>query len=496
MNVIPYRISLLEPLLATRIDGDPNSAISHPYLPGSMVRGAAVRAYLRSTDQAVLDASSKEVQRLFFDGRTRYLNAYPATVTGQRMLPTPHSWFTVKGEDQPVYDFAQNVRVEVDGQIEQFSAVANEARAFCWVNGEHVYFYSPQRRVSVHTQRDRPKGRAREGAGAVFQYDALEIGEQFTGMVLVDEKSDVDLVKPLLSHVSTLGGSSNSGYGRVRIDVGESIDLTEDSWRETPGPIASVAAGQPFVVTVLSDTLVRNQKTGQYTLELKSVLQETLGVELGILSSPEDTESEEEQRGARHIREVGGFNRTWGLSLPQSQAVCAGSVFVFVASQSIAQSAIARAEWQGPVSYTHLKWLEYHVLHLLQTMQQEDPECKLHDCGMGIKPKIEPDHPEFDVDIGAMQGYRLYAISCTTDAQPSMCKLKLFEAYERARNMGGDEAHVGLVCFNDNPASLQQQLGRSWDAVDKIRVFGRPDIAHLADRLADWSKSAGRQRSK
>lgn len=137
------------------------------------------------------------------------------------------------------------------------------------------------------------------------------------------------------------------------------------------------------------------------------------------------------------------------------------------------------------------KWLEYHVLQIMQTIKDTIPACKLHDCGMGIKPKVEQNHSEFDVDIGAMQGYRLYAISCTTDSEKGMCKLKLFEAYLRARNMGGDEAHVGLVCFNENPQKIQQQLGRSWDAVDKICVIGRGDIPYLTNRLADWFKFAG-----
>ena len=39
MIVISYQVTLLEPLLATRIAGDPNSAVSYPYVPGGAVRG-------------------------------------------------------------------------------------------------------------------------------------------------------------------------------------------------------------------------------------------------------------------------------------------------------------------------------------------------------------------------------------------------------------------------------------------------------------------------
>lgn len=137
------------------------------------------------------------------------------------------------------------------------------------------------------------------------------------------------------------------------------------------------------------------------------------------------------------------------------------------------------------------KWLEYHVLSILRQIAETRPQCKIYDFGMGIKPKNETDSPEYDVDIGVMQGYRLYAISCTTDDDKGMCKLKLFEAFERARNMGGDEAHVGLICMNDSPSTLERQVGRSWDATGKVRVFGRPDLPNLSDKLAEWFISAG-----
>lgn len=137
------------------------------------------------------------------------------------------------------------------------------------------------------------------------------------------------------------------------------------------------------------------------------------------------------------------------------------------------------------------KWLEHHVYQLLHEIKKRRLECRLHDIGMGVRPKSEEDKPEYDIDIAAMQGYRLYAISCTTDDDPGMCKLKLFEAYVRARNMAGDEAHVGLVCMVDKPENLERQVSRSWDVEGKVRVFGRRHLPNLPDHLADWFVSAG-----
>jgi hypothetical protein len=140
------------------------------------------------------------------------------------------------------------------------------------------------------------------------------------------------------------------------------------------------------------------------------------------------------------------------------------------------------------------KWLEHYVFHVTSRVKDQRPESRIHDIGMGIRPKSEPDSPEYDIDIGVMQGYRLYAISCTTDADPGMCKLKLFEAYIRVRNMAGDEACVGLICMADKPENLQRQVVRSWDAEGKVRVFGRRDMPDMIDRMAEWFISTGEGR--
>ncbi len=140
------------------------------------------------------------------------------------------------------------------------------------------------------------------------------------------------------------------------------------------------------------------------------------------------------------------------------------------------------------------KWLEHYVFHVISQVKNQRPESRIHDIGMGIRPKSEPDSPEYDIDIGVMQGYRLYAISCTTDADPGMCKLKLFEAYIRARNMAGDETCVGLICLADKPENLQRQVVRSWDAEGKVRVFGRRDMPDLIDCMAEWFISTGEGR--
>ena len=78
-----------------------------------------------------------------------------------------------------------------------------------------------------------------------------------------------------------------------------------------------------------------------------------------------------------------------------------------------------------------------------------------------------------------------------------IANLSYFEAYIRARQLGGDEARVALVCcasekdvnalenrnckcFNPAPESGKRN--------HKIAVFGRDDLMDLASRIAEWIK--------
>lgn len=130
------------------------------------------------------------------------------------------------------------------------------------------------------------------------------------------------------------------------------------------------------------------------------------------------------------------------------------------------------------------KWLEHDTI---AAFQQVADQCEVHNYGMNLEPLGEP---QFEFDVAAMRGYQLFAISCTTELGVGRCKLKLFEAYVRARQLGGDEARVGLVCCYDNPDHLRHQVERAWDAQGKVRVFGRADLPTLPASLVDWFNTA------
>lgn len=323
MKAITYQLKLLEPVLVTSLSGDPNSATAFDYVPGSVLRGFFIGKYLR---QHPVDLAVDNVaRRWFLSGETRWLNAYLLD-REKRCLPTPHSFHQVKGSDEnEVTDFAINPQEETDVQWKKVGA------SFCQFMEEKVWLVDTERQINVHTARTRRYGRARSDnekldaskgdvRGAVYRYDALAAGQVFEAVVLCDD-ADATEIKKLLGSEVRLGKAQNGGYGQAVIEkVSE-----KERWSEYPLPDflnfsdENAALPQKLVITLLSDVLLRDEKTGQYVVVAEALieqLQNQIGGSLKLTS-------------AFLNREVfGGFNRKWGLPLPQAHAIAAGGVFV------------------------------------------------------------------------------------------------------------------------------------------------------------------------
>jgi CRISPR-associated protein Csx10 len=339
MKVIQYRIDLLEPTLVTSLLGDPNSGVAFEYLPGSVLRGILIGKYLntKSADASditdVSDASDPTLRRLFFDGTTRYLNGYPLDGYDHPGLPVPASWQHVKGQENEIFDFA----IEPQDDRQQWQSVS---ALFYTQSGRSVRLIRPVRNIAVHTQRTARFGRAvpeyrppRNGQGsmrsttwldrdeipgAVYRYDALAAGQTFQAAIICDNDADEPTLLKLLQDLTdghvTLGGSRSGGYGRASIsqidNEGADRHAAEDE-EDTPE--------DKLIVTLQSDVLLRDER-GQFAVDpelLRRALTRHLGVELKLEDAFLRTEV------------VGGFNRKWGLPLPQTLAVRMGSVLVF-----------------------------------------------------------------------------------------------------------------------------------------------------------------------
>jgi hypothetical protein len=147
------------------------------------------------------------------------------------------------------------------------------------------------------------------------------------------------------------------------------------------------------------------------------------------------------------------------------------------------------SELKYQVHWFNGDWLEHYVLaQLLQIV----PELHIHDYGMSLATDQRPGKSDFDFefDVAAMRGYQLFGITCTTSDRKDIAKHKLFEAYIRARQLGGDEARVGLVCAYEDVYRFEDEVMQKWLAKGKIKVFGPQEWPALAAYLKAWFETA------
>ena len=348
MPSILLTIETLTPLLATSFQGDPNSDVSYDYIPGSMLRGALIGRYLRHHKRRELDLESEQVKRLFFsEQHTRYLNGYLAN-QHYRSLPIPRSWYIEKGtelsESSPldIYDFS----VEINDELKSPKKASDQF----WTKSDGgFYLQKTNRRVNIHNQRDRTKGRSskKEGnsnsEGEVFRYDALAADQIFQSVILCEEQ-ELEILEQLLNNHNDpniwLGGSRSAGYGHAKLShqIDNNWWEVKEEFQELDESLEERSEEEGVTITLLSDALLRDQ-WGQPTADPK-LIQQAINNVLGedILPTATNIFS-----GSTLI---GGFNRKWGLPLPQLPALAAGTVVIFEEVQ-LSTDQIRDLEWYG-----------------------------------------------------------------------------------------------------------------------------------------------------
>ena len=306
MIAVTYQIRLEEPAILKALDGDPNSAVSFDYIPGSVIRGMIISQYIR--DKRAKDPDFElhadgEEQFIFFSSQTRYLNAYPV-IEGQRSLPVPGTWM------QPKYEKTDNILDTVSReQTDDKNPVKRKGvSGFVTIRNDEAYIYKPQTVINVHNTRTRT-GDSRDQQ--VFRYEALAEGQTFAGAILCPDEQTANSLKALMdTHKSGyIGRSRTAGYGRVSLK-----DIQVDAkWTETPA--YQVADGDSTVMTFISDTLLRDEFGVYYpSPEMLQMALAAIGVECIV------------EPIAMKTTWVGGFNRKWGLPLPQTIGIASGSV--------------------------------------------------------------------------------------------------------------------------------------------------------------------------
>jgi CRISPR-associated protein Csx10 len=335
-RLYPFTLTLRSPALFPGVDGDASGARSLLYVPGSSVRGAVARA---------LTAAGRdgEIDELVLSGAVRYLHAYPH-VGGVRAYPCPLSLRTVKGDEARAVDLSA---FPADGLPWPAETLQGAPGAFVAGEGADRTAVTPAVSTRVHHQRDRQVGRATRAQGALFSYGALEPGQEFAGFLAVTaaDPAAADALRArvaaLLGNELFLGRSRRAEYGGAA-----RISWRPPMERELAGHpallAADLAAGDAFRVLCLADVIVRARNTGQVDpAALPDMVINALGGRVALDSG------DSRQALFTQTQVVGGYNRTWGLPLPQAAAAKAGSVLCLRARTAVPLADLLAVEAQG-----------------------------------------------------------------------------------------------------------------------------------------------------
>jgi len=301
MYALRYEMHLMSKVLIPQIPGgDPNSYITQTFIPGSVLRGVAIKRFLRSPQK-------NELRKVFFESDLRFLHAYPQINRGgrkYRSLPTPLSWRNIKDGDQIIYNLGF-----ADDQYPGYS-IEKVQPPFCFLfnydEKPGTYLVTPDDWYSLHIRKPSQGVKPRESA--MFRYHSLDTDQVFTGWVISQDETQLENVKELFSanEEICIGRSHQSDYGSVQFSFAEKSTANFDEVNVYMGPMDG-----KFSLTCLSDVLIRDPDTGFFTLSIEQVL--------GI----------KPRKVFASSTLVGGYNRLWNLPIPQAYAIKAGSTFIF-----------------------------------------------------------------------------------------------------------------------------------------------------------------------
>jgi CRISPR-associated protein Csx10 len=348
---LPFTLTLRSPAVLTALGGDPNSARTLPYIPGSALRGALARAL---GDPSGDSERVSDFRTLVLDGTVRFLNAYPRAGE-RRALPTPVSWRVekAKGPDDTEEPIVKDLGAFTadpndDGFDWPTDQLVGVSKPFVTLGAAQPLLVSPALGSRLHHQRDRSRGRPwkeQQGDreiphGALFAFEFIEPGQEFDGIIQIrgtDEKTCKGLAEKIMAVLGSqvlLGRSRRGGYGGDAI-----IKWRELRDREVTGQGVldrDLDPGAEFTALLASPYVGRDPDTGQLDpSRLASELEEAL-------------------RGRAEVRvrrwafeHVGGFNRKWRLETPQALACAAGSVLVLRAHERIPVAHLRAVEDAG-----------------------------------------------------------------------------------------------------------------------------------------------------
>lgn len=420
-HILRYRLTFKEQVVIPTADGDPNTVVTQQEVPGSSVLGAAAWNYLRHTEDS--PETDETFRRVFLDGGLCFLTAYPEAVdTQQRLLPIPHSIREFKKSKATIVNFLKQPPAKLINQ-----PTKRLGRHYGRIGGKGLETQTVKTKRNYHHARadNRTKGRALEGSGTIFQYEAIQAGQIFQGAVLGSKSELADLQKWLRDgSLIRVGRSRSAQYGETKFEwIGKIEKLCKHTeWNGFLSQSPPRNLGKRLIITTLSSLLNVNDRGHP---DVNFPVQELAAV-LGLKASDLTLSS-----SYTRTETISGYNSHLRLPRQQVPAIGAGSVFEFELARDLTetdQKQLLKLERNG------LGMRKNEGYGRVAVNRQDDIDLTTEIQLDALKQEKEPDVPERQVtpkvqellegvvlrrSLAKMQAFAIKAANLIVDQIPS-----------------------------------------------------------------------------
>ena len=317
MKYFTYTVCSREPLrFADDSSSQEGQTNTLQFIPGSSIRGLAVNAFARRHDfETPVEGTS--LKRILLSDSVCFMNAYPAVPPAAdgdsplALLPSPMGFYEDRTDE--------NGRKRIENVLVSHSFNEGLKRAslgqYASFQDDTITYYTVETGADLKIKMNL-RGDEKQ---SVFRNAYIKKGYTFTGCVAVDmpEEDSSGLFEiiekglcELFSGEIRLGNARSAGMGRCTAGSA--------AWTEKI-PFAEYAldhdAEGSCYMMLLSDTVMRD-KYGDYC-----------GLDLEKLAAFMGVEELEADSCATSVRDIRGYNRTWGCALPSVRMYAKGSVF-------------------------------------------------------------------------------------------------------------------------------------------------------------------------
>lgn len=319
MKQISVHIRTLAPVVLSAMSNATVMTESHSYFSGSIVRGIVANRYIKARGLGEHAEENEAFVSLFFN-QLRFVAAYPTAEDGTRSFVLPFS-LQKKKDGSEVLDLMNQ-----DGK-----AGYKSFKGFGVEGKDGIQPVTVRKTINLHMSRSDIQNKdgkerlaGRSIAGGIYNYEAIDAGQDFKGAIYGPEEELRDLLGGLDGSTwqCHAGRSRFTQYGRCRIDLGPVEDVPAETIEPQDDAIL-VRFDTPYLPENPYASPLRNilesLSAGMEGMALRMQDKEFDTMHFSVVDAPQRFFAKEEP--------VENFVGIWGMKRPREHGLAAGTIF-------------------------------------------------------------------------------------------------------------------------------------------------------------------------